>query len=332
MMATAQAWRVWALALFSTLLLGGLAAPGTALAQSYPNKIVKIVVPYTPGGITDTVTRMVGEQLATALGQPIVVENKPGANSIIGADTVAKSPPDGHTLVMVIGAHAANATLYAGRLPFDPIADFAPVSLVGTTPLVMVASSKTGIGNFAEFVAAAKAKPGTLNYGSSGVGAAAHLTMEYLKRRAGIDVVHVPYRGTAPALTDVMAGNITAMFDTLSAMKPQIDAGTIRGVALASEKRSSYAPDLPTFAEAGLPDFVSSTWTMLMMPAKTPKEIVERVSSEVAKIVRSPAFTAKLEGLGIEPVGNSPEQATEFLKAEVAKWGAIIRDANVKID
>ena len=333
MIAIGPGSRTRAFALCAALALCSVAASvGAARAQAFPSKIIRIVVPYTPGGITDTVTRMVAEQIAPALGQSIVIENKPGANSIIGADTVAKSPPDGHTLVMVIGAHAANATLYAGRIPFDVVADFAPVSLVGTTPLVMVASSKLPVKNFAEFLAHAKANPGALSYGSSGVGAAAHLTMEYLKRRAGIEAVHVPYRGTGPALTDLMGGNIGALFDTLSAMKPQIDAGTIRGIALASDKRSSYAPDLPTFAEAGLPDFTAGTWTLLMAPAKTPKEIVDRLSSEVAKAVKNPAFAAKLEGLGIEPVGNTPEQATEFLKAEVAKWGAIIREANVKID
>jgi tripartite-type tricarboxylate transporter receptor subunit TctC len=315
-------------AVFAVAALGAAQA---ALAQ-YPSRVIKIVVPYTPGGITDTVTRMVGEQLATALGQPVVIENKPGANSIVGADSVAKSPPDGHTLVMVIGAHAANATLYAGKIPFDPVADFAPISLVGVTPLVMVTSAKLPVRTLSEFIAHAKAHPGTMNYGASGVGAAAHLTMEYLKRQAGIQLTLVPYRGTAAALTDLMAGNIGAMFDTLSSLKPQIDAGTIRGIALASDKRSTYAPDIPTFTEAGLPGFVSSTWTLLMAPANTPKPIVDRLSSEVAKIVRAPAFTARLEGLGIEAVGNNPAEAADFLKAEVAKWGTIIRETNVKVD
>jgi tripartite-type tricarboxylate transporter receptor subunit TctC len=308
----------------------GAAAP--AFAQGYPNRPVRIVVPYTPGGITDTVTRLVGEQLALALGQPVVIENKPGANSIVAADFVAKSPPDGHTLVMVIGAHAGNATLYAGRIPFDPIADFAPISLVGTTPLVMATSAKLPINNYAEFIAYAKANPGKLNFGSSGIGAAAHLTMESLKRRAGIDMVHVPYRGTGPALTDLMAGNIGALTDTLSSLKPQIDAGTIRGIAVADSKRSANAPDIATFAESGLPDFNLATWTMLMAPANTPRPIVDRLASEVARIVATPAFRAKMDALGIEPVGNSPAEATAFLKDEVAKWGAIIRDSNIKLE
>lgn len=306
--------------------------PRGAAAQAFPARGLRIVVPYTPGGITDTVTRIVGEQLAVALGQPVVIENKPGANSIIGADTVAKSPRDGYTLGMVIGAHAANATLYAGRIPFDPVADFSPVSLVGTTPLVLTTSAKLPVTSYAEFVAYAKSNPGAVNFGSSGIGAAAHLTMENLKRRAGIEMVHVPYRGTGPALTDLMSGNIGALMDTLSSLKPQIDAGRIRGIALSDTKRSAYAPEIPTFAESGLPDFVSGTWTLLVAPAGIPADVLDRLSREIARIVASPAVKAKLDGLGIEPVGNSPAEATAFLKAEVAKWGSVIRDANVKLE
>lgn len=305
---------------------------GRAFAQNYPGRGLRIVVPYTPGGITDVVTRLVGEQLATALGQPVVIENKPGANSILGADTVAKSPPDGYTLGMVIGAHAANATLYAGRIPFDPVADFTPVSLVGTTPLVMCSSAKLPFTDYAGFVAYAKAQPGKLNFGSSGVGAAAHLTMENLKRRVGLDMVHVPYRGTGPALTGLMAGDIAVLMDTLSSLKPQIDAGTIRGIGLSDTKRSAYAPEIPTFVESGLSDFVSGTWTLLVAPANLPAPILERLSGDVVRIAKGPTLKAKLEALGIEPVGNSPAEALAFLKAEVAKWGAIIREANVKLD
>ena len=317
----------------AALIAAGLLAPNPhALAQAYPTRPVRIVVPYTPGGITDVVTRMVGEQLALALGQPVVIENKPGANSILGADTVAKSPADGYTLGMVIGAHAGNATLYAGRLPFDVVADFTPISLVGTTPLVMATSAKLPATNWAEFLAHARANPGKLNFGSSGVGAAAHLTMENLKRRAGIDMVHVPYRGTGPALTDLMSGQIGALMDTLSSLKPQIDAGAIRGIAVTDTKRSAYAPEIPTFAEAGLPDFVSGTWTLLLAPANLPAPILDRLSAEIVRIVKSPALKAKLDGLGIEPIGNTPSEATAFLKGEVAKWGEVIRAANVKLE
>lgn len=317
------------------LAAGSMAAamfPSAAVAQAYPTRQIRIVVPYTPGGITDVVTRLIGEQLATTLGQSVIIENKPGANSLIGADQVAKSAPDGHTLVMVIGAHAANATLYAGRIPFDPVADFAPISLVGVAPLVMAVSNNVPAKTLPEFIAYAKANPGKLNYASSGVGAAAHLTMEDLKRRAGLDMVHVPYRGTGPALTDLMAGNVGAMIDTQLGLKPQIDAGAIRGLFIAGEKRSPTMPDLPTAIEGGMPGFVSSTWTLLMAPGKTPSAIVDRLAAEVAKAVKNPTVAAKLSELGVEIVGNGPVEATAFLKGEVAKWGTVIRDANVKLE
>lgn len=322
--------RARALATCAAFFAGVLGAAGGAVAQAYPTKPVRIVVPYTPGGITDTVTRIVAEQLSPVLGQTVVVDNKPGANSIIGADAVAKSPPDGQTLGMVIGAHAANATLYADKLPFDPVKSFAPVSLVGTTPLVMTASAKLPVKTVQELIAYAKANPGKVHFGSSGIGAAAHLTTESFKRRVGVDMVHVPYKGTAPAMSALMAGEIGILVDTLLSLKPQIDAGTITGLAVASPNRSPAAPNVPTFAEAGVPDFAASTWTLLLAPAGTPAPIVDRLSSEIAKSVRTPAIAEKLAGLGVEPVGNTPAEAAAFLKSEVDKWGAIIREADVK--
>jgi tripartite-type tricarboxylate transporter receptor subunit TctC len=314
------------------LALGAIALPSRARAADYPAKPIRIVVPYAPGGTTDIATRMVGEPLARALGQPVVVENKPGANSIVGAGAVAASPPDGYALAMVIGAHAANATLYAGRLPFDPVAGFAPVSHVVTAPLVLAGSARLPARTLGEFIAHAKARRGSINYGSSGVGAAAHLTMEDLKLRTGIDMVHVPYRGTQPALQDLIAGNIGALFDTYSTLKPQFDAGTIRPLGIASAKRAGFAPDIPTFAEAGVPDFVSSTWCMLLAPAGTPSPVVERLSAEVARIVRDPAMAARFEALGFEPVGGTPDEARAFLGSEIARWGAVIRAADVKVE
>jgi tripartite-type tricarboxylate transporter receptor subunit TctC len=314
------------------LALGALALPGRAEAADYPTKPIRIVVPYAPGGTTDIATRMVGEPLGRALGQPVVVDNKPGANSIVGAGAVATSPPDGYALAMVIGAHAANATLYAGRLPFDPVASFAPVSHVVTAPLVLASSGRLPVRTLGELITYAKTRPGAVNYGSSGVGAAAHLTMEDLKLRTGIDLVHVPYRGTQPALQDLIAGNIGALFDTYSTLKPQFDAGTIRPLGIASAQRAGFAPELPTFAEAGVPDFVSSTWCLLLAPAGTPGPVVERLSAEVARIVRDPAMAARFEALGFEPVGNAPDEARAFLGAEIARWGAVIRAADVKVE
>jgi len=313
--------------------LGGMTAGAeSAQATDYPTKPIRIVVPYAPGGTTDIATRMVGEQLSQRLGQPVVIENRPGANSIIGAGNVASSPPDGYSLVMVIGAHAANATLYAGKLPFDPLADFAPVSHVVSAPLILAGSTKIAARTLPEFLAEAKARPGELNYGSSGIGAAAHLTMEDLQARTGTRLTHVPYRGTQPALQDLLAGNIAAMFDTYSTLKPQFDAGTIRPLAIASAVRTKFAPDLPTFAESGVPDFVSSTWCMLLAPAKTPAPIIDRIATETGDMVRQPAMSARLEELGFIIVGSTPTEASDFLKAEIDRWSRVIHTAGVRVE
>lgn len=314
------------------VVVGAVAATGESFAQAYPTRAVRVIVPYTPGGITDVVTRLVAEQLASALGQQFIVDNRPGANSMIGADALAKSDPDGYTLGTVIGAHAANATLYAGRIAFDPVASFTPVSLIATSALVMCSSARLPFTDYAGFVAYAKANPGKLSFGSSGVGSAAHLTSENLKRRLGIDMVHVPFRGTGPALTALMSGDIGILLDTLSSLKQQMDAGSIRGIALSGEKRSSYAPEVPTFIEAGLPDFLSSTWVLLLAPKNLPPALLDRLSSETARIAQGPVVKARLEGLGIDPVGSNPAEALAFLKKEVEKWGAVIREAGIKVE
>lgn len=312
-------------------LLGLHGIVGSAEGQTYPTKAIKMVVGYTPGGFTDTMARAIGDKLSRALGQPVIIENKPGANSIIGSDFVAKSAPDGYTLGMVIAAHAANASLYS-KLPFDTVKDFAYVSLIGVTPLILVANNDFPANSVRELVAYAKANPGKVNFGSSGVGAAAHLTMEYFMSVTGTKMVHVPYKGTAPALADLMGGQIGVMFDSPSSMMPQVKGGKIKALGLASAKRTTFAPDLPTLIEGGVPGFVSGTWAMMTAPAKTPKAIVARISAEVAKIVRTPETRDRLTTLGVIPSGGSPEETTEFLKAEIAKWGKIIKDAKVTVE
>ena len=320
-----------------TLVLAALCTVGLQIdsssvsAQTYPAKAVRLVVPYTPGGFTDTMARTVGDKLASALRQPTMIENKPGANGIIGADLVAKSAPDGHTLGMVIAAHSANATLYP-KLPFDTVKDFSYVSLVGVTPLILVASNTFPANSVRELIAYAKANPGKVNFASSGIGAAAHLTMEYFMSVTGTKMVHVPYKGTAPALTDLLGGQIGVMFDGPSSMMPHVKAGKIKALGIASEKRISVAPDVPTMIEGGVPGFVSGSWAMLVAPANTPKEVVTRLSSEVAKIVRSSDIREKFASMGVLPVGNSPDEAAEFLRSEMAKWAKIIKEANVKLD
>jgi len=321
-----------ALALAALGALGALVT-GPALAQgALPNKPIRWIVPYPPGGITDNSTRMVLQKVAEQTGATIVVENKPGANSILGADLGAKAAPDGGTFLTVIAAHAANATLYAGKLPFDTVKSFAPVSLVGIAPLVMTATNNLPVKDVKELIAYAKANPGKISFGSSGVGAAAHLTTELFKQTAGIDMVHVPYKGTAPAMQDLIGGQIQILVDTPSSLMPQVRGGKIKALGMFSAKRLPSATEVPTLAEAGGPPIESSTWVLFLAPAGTPKEIVNRMAAEVAKAVNSPDIKSKFEGLGIEPVGNSPEEAAKFLDDEIAKWAKVIQTAGVKAE
>ena len=301
-------------------------------AQAWPSKPIKWIIPYTPGGITDNATRMVVQKVQEQTGWNIVVENKPGANSILGADLAARAAPDGYTFLTVIGAHAANATLYAGRLPYDVVKSFAPVSLVGIAPLVMVANNNLPFKDVKELVAYSKANPGKVAFGSSGVGAAAHLTQELLKQVTGADMVHVPYKGTAPALSDLMGGSLQVLTDTASAMMPHVRSGKVKPIAVFANKRVLGASEVPTVVEAGGPAMEGSTWVLFLAPAATPRDIVNRLSQETAKAIRSPDLKAKFEALGIEAVGNTPEQAGKFLDEEIVKWAKVIKAADVKAE
>jgi tripartite-type tricarboxylate transporter receptor subunit TctC len=301
-----------------------------APAQTYPTKTIRWIVPYTPAGITDNVTRIVTQRVQEQTGWNIVVENKPGANSILGADLAAKSAPDGYTFLTVIAAHAANATLYAGKLPYDPVKSFAPVSLAGIAPLIMTANNNFPAKDVKELIAYAKANPGKISFGSSGIGAAAHLTTELFKQTAGIDMVHIPYKGTAPALQDLMGGNIQILVDVPSTLMPHVRGGKIKALAMFSNKRITSAPEVPTMAEAGGPALESSTWVLFLAPAGTPRDIVNRMSAEVAKAISASDIKGRFDSLGIEPVGNTPEQAGKFLADEIAKWSKVITTAGVK--
>jgi tripartite-type tricarboxylate transporter receptor subunit TctC len=320
-------YRSIAALLAAASLLVAWPAPG-----QYPTRPIKWIVPYTPAGITDSLTRIVAQKLEVGLGQPVVVENKPGANSIVGAEMVARSAPDGYTALTVIAAHAANATLYAGKLPFDPVKSFAPVTLVGIAPLILVVNNDFPAKDVKELIAYARANPGKISFGSSGIGAAAHLTTELLKQTAGIDMVHVPFKGTAPALTALLAGDIQLLVDVPLAMLPQVRAGKARALGLFSGKRIAAAPEVPTIAEAGGPPLEGSTWVLFLAPAGTPREVVNRLSAETAKILASPEIRARFEQMGVEPVGGTPEQAAQFLEEEIAKWAKVITAANVKLE
>ena len=319
--------------LAAALLAPALAAPPLAPAQSpYPSRSVKWIVPYTPGGITDSVTRIVAQKLEERLGQRIVIENKPGANSIVGVDSVAKSAPDGYTILTVIAAHAANATLYAGKLNFDPVKSFEPVSLVAIAPLIVTVNKDFPPKDMKELIAYAKANPNKISFGSSGIGSATHLTFELLKQTADIQMVHVPYKGTAPALAAELAGDLQVLGDVPSSLMPHVRAGKIRALGLFSAKRSPGAPEVPTVAESGGPPIEGSTWVMFLAPAGTPPAIVARLSEETARIVNDPAMRARFGELGIEAAGTTPAETRRFLEDEIAKWAKVIRVANVKVE
>jgi tripartite-type tricarboxylate transporter receptor subunit TctC len=308
------------------------AAAAAAQAQGYPARPIRWVVPYPGGGITDVVTRLVTQKMSGPLGQPIVVDNRPGANSILGSDLAAKAAPDGYTMLTVIAGYSANVTLYAGKLPFDPLKDLVPVSLAAIAPLIMTVNNNVPAKDVKELIAYAKANPGKLNFGSSGIGAAAHLTTELFKQTAGVDMVHVPFKGTAPAMQAAMANDIQILVDTPSSLMPQVRAGKLRALGMFSDKRLLAYADVPTLVEAGGPALESSTWVLFMAPGATPKEIVNRLASESARAVRDPEIQGRLAQTGIEPVGNTPEQAKRFLDAEIAKWAKVIAAAGVKAE
>jgi tripartite-type tricarboxylate transporter receptor subunit TctC len=301
-------------------------------AQTYPNKPIRWVVPYTGGGITDVVTRVVTQKIANALGQPIVVDNRPGANSILGSDLAAKAAPDGYTMLTVIAGYAANITLYQGKLPFNPAKDLVPVSLAGIAPLIMTANNNFPAKDVKELIAYAKANPGKVNFGSSGIGAAAHLTTELLKQTAGIDMVHIPFKGTAPALTAEMSGDIQILVDVPSTLMPHVRGGKIKALAMFSRERIQGAPEVPTMAEAGGPPIESSTWVLFMAPGGTPKAIIDRMAAETAKAINESEIKERFNQIGIIPVGNTPAQAQQFLDDEVAKWASVITKAGVKAE
>lgn len=304
--------------------------PGAVRAQAWPNKPIRWVVPYTAGGLTDVTTRLTLEKMN--VGQTFVVDNKPGANSLIGAEIVANAAPDGYTFLTVIAAHAANKTLYAGKLKFDPVSGFAPVSLVGVAPLIICVTNGLPVKNVAELIAYAKANPGKLSFGSSGVGAAAHLTSELMKQVAGIDMVHVPYKGTAPALADLASGNIQLLIDAPIGVMTQVRAGKIRALAMLSKNRVPGVEEVPTIVEAGGPLIESSTWVMFLAPAGTPKEIVDKVSAEVSRAVKDESLRKRLAEQAVIPVGATPEETGKFLQSEIDKWEKVITTAGVKPD
>ena len=304
--------------------------PGALRAQSWPTKPIRWVVPYTAGGLTDVVTRLTLEKMA--VGQNFVVDNKPGANSLIGAEMVANAAPDGYTFLTVIAAHAANTTLYAGKLKFDPVKGFAPVSLVAVAPLIITVTNDLPVKTVGELIAYAKKNPGKLSFGSSGVGAAAHLTSELMKQVTGIDMVHVPYKGTAPALADLASGNIQVLIDAPIGVMTQVRAGKIRALAMLSKERVPGVEEVPTIVESGGPPIESSSWVMFLAPAGTPRDVIDRLASEAAKAMKDEALRKRLAEQAVVPVGATPADTARFLQSEIDKWEKVITTAGVKVD
>ena len=299
--------------------------------NTWPNKPIRIIVPYTPGGFTDQMARIVQVGLQNRLQQTVTVDNKPGANSIIGVDMLAKAPADGSTFAVVIAAYAANTTLYP-KLPYDPRKDLTGVSLLGISPLLAAINNDAPFKNAKELIAYAKANPGKVSFGSSGNGSAAHLTSELLKSLTKTYMVHIPYRGAVPALTDLMGGQIQLFFDAATGLISQGKAGRVRLIGVSSDRRLPAVPDVPTFIEQGFAGFTGSTWAGMLAPAATPKDIVKRMSDEVSRIIKSDETRARLDAMGTFAAGGSPEEFDGFIAAETAKWAKVIKDAGVKAD
>jgi len=303
-----------------------------ASAQTYPTKPIRLVVPFPPGGATDILARDVAQKLTEAWGQQVIVDNRPGAGGNIGSELVAKSAPDGYTLEMgTVGTHAINASLYA-KMPYDHVKDFVPVILVAGVPNVLVVNPAVPANSVAELIAYAKANPGKLNFASSGNGTSIHLSGELFKFMAGVQMTHVPYKGSAPALQDLIGGQVQLMFDNLPPSLPQIKAGKLRALAVTSLARAPALPDVPTMAEAGLPGYEASSWFGVLAPAGTPPAIVTKLNAEIAKWLATPEAKEKLSKQGANAAGGTPEDFAKHIAAETAKWAKVVKDSGAKID
>ena len=313
--------------LFAFLALAAFAP--FCVAQSWPARPVKMVVPFPAGGPTDVMTRVVAEKLGAALGQPVVVDNKPGAGGAIGADFVAKSAPDGYTLVMATSStHSIGP--YLTKVPYDPQKDFTPIVYVGYATNVLVVSPVLGINSVRELIDYAKKNPGKLNYSTSGIGSISHLTSEMFAAMAGIKITHVPYKGTQLSIPDLMSGQVAMLFDNVMTAKPHVDGKKLKAVGISSLERSSLMPEVPTVAQSGLSGFDSWTWFGVFGPANTPRAVVDRVNHEVNRIVNDPAVRERFAQLGFETTGGTPAEFAAVVQGEAAKWSKVIRDANVK--
>jgi len=321
--------RFWHLGLALAITL---AAAGGASGQSYPNRTIRIVVPYAPGGGVSVYANLISGKLSEIVKQSVVVENRPGAGGNVGSDVVAKSPPDGYTVVMgALSTHAVNPSLYA-KMPYDAQKDFAPITLIAITPNVLVVNPDLPVHSVKELIAYAKARPGKLSFGSGSIGSAGHLAGELFKVDAGVDMVHVPYKGAAPATQALLAGDTQLMFDNLANAMAQVKAGKLRALAVTTAERSKLAPELPTMAEAGLPGFDISTWYGLFAPAGTPPDIVTKWNADVTAMLRTPDMRERLLAQGAEPAPDTPDEFARFVATEAAKYARIVKASGAKVD
>ena len=313
----------------------GLCA-GAALAQAWPTKSLKWIVPFPPGGPTDTLSRAIAQKLAESLGQPVVIENRGGAGGGVGMDALAKSQPDGYTIgLSTTGTHAINPALYGAKLPYDPVRDFTPLSLGVVYVNILVINGVHPAKNVSELIEFAKANPGKVSFGSAGNGSSNHLSGEVLKTLTGAPMQHIPYKGSAPALTDVLAGNLTYMYDILNTSLPHVRAGRVRALAVTSVKRSVYAPELPTMEEAGVPGYSnagSDLWMGVMGPKGIPKPITDKLHGELIKVMRSPELRERIRGQFFELWTSTPDEFAAVIKSDLAKWGKIVRDSGARVD
>ena len=317
--------------LITRLLALALLVMAAGANAQYPAKPIRMIVTYPPGGGADTMARIIAPKLSERLGQQVVVENKAGASGQIGADLVAKSPADGYTILLDATAYSVNPSLYP-KLPYDPIKDFAPITILVRVPNILVVTPGFAPKSVQELVALAKSKPGQLSYASSGNGSAQHLAAELFKVGAGVDIVHIPYKGGAPAIADVMGGQVPMFFGNMSSALPHVKSGRVRALAVTGGKRSANVPDLPTIAESGVPGYEVYEWNGVFAPAGTPAAIVNRLQAEIARIMHLPEVSEKLAALGAEAVANTPQEAAAFVKAEIAKWTMVVKQANIKAE
>ncbi|WP_151633322.1 tripartite tricarboxylate transporter substrate binding protein [Noviherbaspirillum aerium] len=311
---------------FSVLAGSALAAPG-----NYPDRPVRMVVGYSAGGATDVIARLVAQRLSTQMGQQFIVENKAGANGNIAAELVARATPDGTTLYVAAINNTINASLY-NNLPFNFERDFAPISLIATVPNILVVHPSVPVKTVKEFIDLAKKKPGEINFASSGSGSSIHMSGELFKMMTGVEMQHIPYKGSAPAVTDLLGGRVQAMFDNAPSALPNIQNGKLRALAITGPKRSETLPDLPTMVEAGLPGYEVTSWFALVAPANTPPEIISRLNEEVNKALKVPELRASLAKLGADPSGTTPEQLRKFVSSETARWAKVVKTSGAKVD